>query len=49
MTLLYSDWQKKLIDFCNDYFEKVKTDYEIYCKAFDDGEINFDEGVVMVS
>jgi len=35
-----TDWQQQLLDFCLTYFEKVKSDYEEYCKAFDDGEFN---------
>ena len=45
-----TDWQQPILDFCATYFEKVKTDYIIFCNAFDDGEFNFDsEGVEMVS
>jgi uncharacterized protein (DUF2252 family) len=43
-----SDWQQPLLDFCETYFEKVKSDYEIFCKAFDDGGFNFDEEVVEI-
>jgi uncharacterized protein (DUF2252 family) len=45
-----TDWQQPLLNFCSTYFEKVKTDYEIFCNAFDEGEFNKDEDEVeMVS
>ncbi|MFI5222255.1 MAG: DUF2252 domain-containing protein [Bacteroidia bacterium] len=44
-----TDWQQRLMFFCSSYFEKVKTDYELFCKAFDEGEFSEDEDAELIS